>query len=143
VRLQPGTAAPPAVSGPAFAQETEVLVKLRTPVGTDTSRPGDRVAASVISPETYLGGVLEGALEEATTSPGGRIVFRFHRLSFQGQRLALQAVVTGFVNSKGHPSVDDAERDVRVEGGALVAGGHEIVLDEGAELRLLATPEER
>jgi hypothetical protein len=140
VRRQPGSAPAPAVSGPAFSQETEVLVKLRTPVGTRVSRPGDPLGASVISPETYLGGVLEGTVEESTTSPGGRIVLRFHTLSFEEKRLALQAAVTGFVNSKGHPGVDDAERPIWVEGGALVADGPDIVLDEGAELRLLANP---
>ncbi len=141
VRRQPGSAPAPSTTGPAFSAETKVLVKLRTPVGTTASRPGDRVAASVISPETYLGGLLEGTVEESASSAGGRIVLRFQTLLFEQERLALRAVVTGFVNSRGHEGVDDAERPVRVDRGALVSDGRGITLDEGAELRLLAGPQ--
>jgi hypothetical protein len=141
VRQQLGTAPAPAASGPAFSEETEVLVKLRTPVGTVRSRPGDGVGASVISPETYLGGSLEGTVEEASSAPGGRITLVFETLRFRKERLGLRATVTRFVNSKGHPGIDDAGRPVRVESGAFLSDGPEITLDEGAELRLLASPE--
>ncbi len=142
VRRQPGSAPGPAASDPAFSQDTKMLVKLRTPIETGANRPGDRIGASVISPETYLGGHLEGTVEESATSPAGRIVLRFHTLTFDQKRLALRATVTDFVNSKGHQQVDDAGRPTRVEGRALVAEGKELSLDEGAELRLLATSQE-
>jgi hypothetical protein len=140
VRRQPGSASDPATSGPAFTRDTKMLVKLRTTVSTARSRPGDPVAASVISPESYLGGSLEGAVEQSSRAAGSRITLRFHTLRYQDERLALQATLTRFVNSKGHMGVDDAGHAVQVQGGALVSDGPEILLDEGAELNLLATP---
>jgi hypothetical protein len=140
VRQQPGSAPAARTSGSAFTRETRVLVKLRTPVSTARSRHGDRVEASIISPESYLGGALEGTVEEATTTPGGRITLRFHTLRFGHEQLTLGAGVVGFVNSKGRPGVDDAGRPTRVERGEVVSDGPDILLDEGAELRLLASP---
>jgi hypothetical protein len=140
VRRQPGSAPDPATSGPAFARETKVLVKLRTPVSAARSRPGDPVEASVIAPESYLGGSLEGTVEQSSRAAGGRITLRFHMLRYEQERLALEAALTGFVNSKGHRGVDDAGHPARVEDGALVSDGPEVTLDEGAELTLLASP---
>lgn len=70
-------------------------------------------------------------MEELATAAGRRITVRFHTLRFEQERLALQAAVTRFVNSKGHAEVDDAGRPVRVERGALVSDGPEITLDGG------------
>lgn len=56
-------------------RERNLQVKLRTPIGNRTSKPGDRVEASVVSPETYLGGTLEGVVESAGES-GVRIVLQ-------------------------------------------------------------------
>jgi hypothetical protein len=82
---------------------------------------------------------LEGTVDESSGA-GGRITLRFHTLHHEQERLALQATLTGFVNSKGHKGVDDTGRPARVEHGALVSDDPEILLDEGAELTLLAPP---
>jgi len=124
--------------GPAFTEETSVLVKLRTPIGAG-SRRGDRVLASIISPETYLGGVLEGEVASAGSDRGGLVV-RFDSLRHSGERFTVQATVTRFVNSKGHPLADEDERPAAVENGAFVSSRSEWRLDEGAELALVATP---
>jgi hypothetical protein len=140
VRRRPGSAPEPTSPVPAFTRETEMLVKLRTPVGTARSRVGDRVTASVISPESDLGGSVEGTVEESSRDAGGRITLRFHTLRREGQTLRLRAGLVGFVNSKGHRGVDDEGRAIRIESGELVSQDSAIILDEGAELTLLATP---
>jgi hypothetical protein len=89
--------------------------------------------ASIISPETYLGGYLSGHVESAG---GGRIVLRFTSLSFKGRTYPLEASVTGFVNSNGHAGRDDAGRPCTVENGAMAASP-DLWLDEGVELKLL------
>jgi hypothetical protein len=130
----------PPSAGPAFTDETTVLVKLRTPVGTSRSRAGDRVEASIISPETYLGGFLEGSVGQSAADGRGRLALRFESLRFRDARFTLRGVVTRFVNSKGHERVDDDERPATVEDGTIVSDGPDLRLDEGAELTLLATP---
>jgi hypothetical protein len=105
------------------------LVKLRSPVGAEVSQAGDRIEASVISPETYLGGFLEGNVEEASDT-GVRLVFT--KLHYAGKTVPIHAEPESFVNSKGHPGKDDEERPAGVEAGRIVAGR----LDEGAEIRL-------
>jgi hypothetical protein len=117
-----------------------VLVKLGTPVGTARNRAGDRVTASVISPERYLGGALEGSVEDVSRAAGGRITLRFDILRYEEERLGVQAELVRFVNSKGHRGVDDAGRAVRVEAGSFLSDDSGISLDEGAELTLLASP---
>ena len=112
-----------------------LLVKLRNPVGVAVSRAGDALEASMISPETYLGGSLEGTVDEVAN---GGVRLRFHTLRFGGERLSLRATPVSFVNSKGHPDKDDQGADARVEDGRIEAG----VLHEGAELRLRAEPQD-
>jgi hypothetical protein len=128
-----------AEAGPAFAEETTLLVKLRSAVGS-ASRVGDRVTASVISPETCLGGILEGTVAESPSEGRRRLTLRFSDLRFRDRRFAVRAAVTGFVSSKNHALVDDEERPAAVEDGAIVSEGPELRLDEGAELTLVATP---
>jgi hypothetical protein len=137
-RVSPPVA--PLSAGPAFTDETTMLVKLRTPVGASRSRPGDRVEASIISPETYLGGFLEGSVGESSADGRSRVALHFSSLRYRGARFTVCAVVTRFVNSKGHELVDDDERPATVENGTIVSEGPDLRLDEGAELTLLATP---
>jgi len=118
---------------PAFPQERNVLVKLRHDIGTQMNRMGDRVDASIISPESFLGGFLEGRVESVSSN---RLLLRFHTLRYKDQALSVNAVVTGFVNSKGHNNVDDVNRPLQVVEGGTFAG--EFRLDEGAEVKLRA-----
>jgi hypothetical protein len=96
------------------------------------------VEASVISPETFLGGILEGSVGESSGDGRGRLTLRFSGLRFRGARLAVRAAVTRFVNSKGHALVDDDGRPATVEDGAIVSHSPDLRLDEGAELALAA-----
>ncbi len=140
VRRQSKAEPLPVSSGQAFSTERNVLVKLRAPIGTLRSRLGDRVEASIISPETYLGGSLEGTVIESSPEAPGKLILSFHLLRFKEKRLSLRAVVTDFVNSKGHKRTDEAERPARVENGAIISDFRELLLDEGAELTLRAGP---
>jgi hypothetical protein len=126
-----------AQSAPALDRERNFLVKLRTPVGNKLSKPGDRVTASVISPETFLGASLEGTVEQVTAN-GVRVGFR--SLVHKGVTIEVSSTTRDFVNSKGHKSVDDEERAAVVEDGALVAKGGSLWLDEGAEIQLRVAP---
>jgi hypothetical protein len=119
-------------------RETNFLVKLRTPVGTNISKKAQAVSASVISPETYLGASMEGIVE-AVDSSSIRLTFR--ALKHKGKTLAITSVTTDFVNSKGHKLVDDQERPTRVEGGSFVAAGSPIQIDEGSEMKLRVRPQ--
>jgi hypothetical protein len=102
------------------------------------NRPGDRVQASVISPETYLGGTLEGTIEASSSQPTGRLILVFDTLRFKGNQFTVRTFVLDFVNSLGHKRTDDAGQPAHVEGGAIVARGPNLRLDEGAELTLRA-----
>jgi hypothetical protein len=117
----------------ALDRERNFLVKLKSPVGSQVSRQGDTVTASVISPETYLGASLEGTVERVSSNS---VTIEFRSLVYKGGSISVLSTTTGFVNSKGHKSVDDQERPARVEAGAFVTDGSEFWLDEGAEIQL-------
>ena len=117
------------VRRPQTGVDRNFHIKLKTGVGS-RSKAGDAVAASVIAPEEFLGGTVEGTVVAASD---GRLEFRFEKLTFKGKASAVTSVTTSFVNSKGH-KVDEDGRPVRVENGALIAP--ELRLDEGAEVRL-------
>jgi hypothetical protein len=121
----------------SLERERNFLVKLRTPIGSKISRAGDRVTASVISPESFLGASLEGIVEHVTAN-GVTIVFR--SLVYKDRSASVGSVTTGFVNSKGHKLVDDEERPARVDGGAFVSTTGDFWLDEGAEVQLRVSP---
>jgi hypothetical protein len=112
------------------------LVKLRVPLASRSSRPGDAISASVISPEKFLGGKLEGIVDEASLAS---LRFSFRTLEFNGKRRTITSETGQFVNSKGHPMVDEHERRITVDKGRLVSTSH-IELDEGAEIELEVRP---
>ena len=121
----------------------EFLVKLNIDISSRTNRAGDPVTAVVISPERFLGARFEGGIAVASADAPGRLSFEFHTLRRQGDAYPVTSTITSFVNSKGHPGVDDRERPVAVEGGVLTAPLAEIVIDEGAEFRLRIEPVSR
>jgi hypothetical protein len=138
VRRQSGNERKSSASGQAIPPESNLLVKLRVPVGIPSSHTGDRIQASVISPESYLGGSLEGAVQECSVKPQPRITLAFDTLRFKDKQFSVRAMVTHFVNSKGHKLVDEEERPAHVENGVIVSEGGEFLLNEGAELTLRA-----
>ena len=116
------------------------LVKLSTPVRAEKSRPGDLIRAAIISPESYLNGYLEGTVERASAKPRATMLLRFDKLVFKGTSTPVKTEVVEWVNSKGHKSVDDAERATTIEKGELRTAGRQLWLDEGAEIRLRVDP---
>ncbi len=118
------------------AKEATFLVKLRTPIGSAISRPGDLISASVIGPETFLGGLLKGTVDRVSGRGDGTVAISFESLEYKGRTQTLSSVTTDFVNSKGHKNTDDEERPTRIENGAFVTTGAPFWLDEGAELKL-------
>lgn len=117
-------------------QPTRFLVKLGENVGSVISRVGDRVTAAVISPERFLGGRLEGAVDQASADSEGTLRFRFHTLDHNCNAYRVASTITGFVNSKGHRLVDEQERPVRVADGVLTSSEPKFTVDEGAEFQL-------
>lgn len=133
-----------AAVGAAFAQDPGAartyLVKLSVPVSTKDSKAGDRIRAAIISPESLLNGYLSGSVAESTAN---RLLLRFDAVLYKGHSTPIAGDVTDFVNSKGLKAVDDDERPVRLEGGALLASSGGLWLDEGSELKVAATPRTR
>jgi hypothetical protein len=119
---------------PAAMKDRKFHVKLRTPIGGAISREGEAVSASVISPESYLGATMTGVVERVS---GNSVTIVFRSLSYKGTTVGIASASTDFVNSKGHKQVDDAERPLRLTGGAFSGDGAQWVLEEGAEVRLL------
>jgi hypothetical protein len=116
------------------------LVKLSVPVSTERSKPGDRVRAAIISPESLLNGYLEGTVHQVSSDSAGRLVLRFTNVLYKGKSTPIEAEVIDFVNSKGHKSVDDNERPITLRDGGFSSAAGDLWLDEGAELRVRAAP---
>jgi hypothetical protein len=116
------------------------LVKLSVPVSTNGSKPGDRIRAAIVSPESLLNGYLKGIVKEITPRPNAKLVLQFDSVLYKGKSTPIESEVIDFVNSKGHKSVDDDERPLKLERGVFSSSGTDLWLDEGAELRVSATP---
>lgn len=125
---------------PLIDKERKFLVKLNNPIGSWLSKPGDAVTASIISPESYLGGTLEGTVERVSGTTDGTVAVAFKTLRYKDLSAPISSTTTGFVNSKGHPDADDEERPAKVEQGAFVAPKAVFLLNEGAEVNLLVGP---
>ena len=95
------------------------LAKLSVPVSTKANKPGDRIRAAIVSPESLLNGYLEGTVQQALSKPAGKLVLRFIGVLYKGKSTPINGEVVDFVNSKGHKSVDDDERPITLAGGAL------------------------
>jgi hypothetical protein len=130
-----------AVAIGCFAQSLDkpanFLVKLSDPIGSKISKPGSRVGAVVISPEIFLGGRFEGAV---TKAGAGRVEVVFQVLKYKGKSWNVITKTKAFVNSIGHADVDEAERVLKLENGVLVSANADMMLDEGAELKLEVSP---
>ncbi|MBI4908111.1 MAG: hypothetical protein HY820_31085 [Acidobacteria bacterium] len=116
---------------------TKFHVKLSDPIGGKAGKPGARVGAVVISPEVFLGGRLEGVIRQAG---GGKLEVVFTVLKYKGKSWNVTSRTTDFVNSIGHPAVDEEERPLKLVNGVLVSDQPLAMLEEGAELRLEVTP---
>ena len=110
-----GCASPEASPGSGTAlsnsQDTDLCVKLLTPISTETSRKGDKITAQVIGPQGFNGDILEGTVRNSTS--GGKVHgksvlnFTFETLHHQKQAIPVQATVKQLFNSQGKQDVDE------------------------------------
>lgn len=126
-------------ASPPLEKERKFLVKLNMPIGSFISKAGDAITASIISPESFLGGSLQGTVERISNTDGGSVTISFRSLVHKELTIPITTVTTGFVNSKGHKAVDDEERPTNVEKGAFVTPKSTFLLNEGAEINLLVS----
>ena len=107
--------------GAMLAQEMEMKVELMGPLGTKTSRKGDRVFARVVKPDALKGDTVEGTVKEVRS--GGKLHgnsvlnFSFETLMHGGQPTAISTEIRAFHNSKGQAEVDEEGRIIRRGGG--------------------------
>ncbi|MEX2300047.1 MAG: DUF5060 domain-containing protein, partial [Bryobacterales bacterium] len=126
-------------SSKALEETTKFLVKLGVGLGPTASSVGDRVAAVVISPERFLGARFEGTVDQVSAD-AGTLRFSFNTLRHKSDNYRVTSTVLSFVNSKGHPSVDEQERPLRVEAGEMSSETVDWQVDEGAEFQLQVDP---
>jgi hypothetical protein len=107
--------------GAVLAQEMELKVELMGPLGTKTSRKGDRVFARVVQPDVLKGDTVEGTVKEVRS--GGKLHgnsvlnFSFETLLHGGQPMPIGTEIRAFRNSKGQAEVDEEGRVIRRGGG--------------------------
>jgi outer membrane protein OmpA-like peptidoglycan-associated protein len=107
--------------GAVLAQEIEMKVELMGPLGTKTSRKGDRVFARVLQPAGLKGDTVEGTVKEVRS--GGKLHgnsvlnFSFETLQHGGQPVEISTEIRAFRNSKGQAEVDEEGRVIRRGGG--------------------------
>jgi hypothetical protein len=70
----------------------------------------------------------------------GALRFTFNTLRHKGDNYRVASSLLSFVNSKGHPSVDEQERPLPVEGGVLSSASPDWQVNEGAEFQLQVDP---
>jgi hypothetical protein len=139
VLISRNAAAADEASARTLGETTKFLVKLGVDLAAKASSVGVPVTAVVISPERFLGARFEGTVDQVSAD-AGTLRFTFTTLRHRGDNYRVTSSILGFVNSKGHPSVDDQERPLRVEGGVLSSGSADWQVNEGAEFQLQVDP---
>jgi hypothetical protein len=120
-------------------ETTKFLVKLGVNLGAKANNVGDPVTAVVISPERFLGARFEGTVDQVSVDAGA-LRFTFNTLRHKGDNYRVASSLLSFVNSKGHPSVDEQERPLRVDDGVLSSASPDWQVNEGAEFQLQVDP---
>jgi hypothetical protein len=101
-----------------FAQtpDTELSVRLTTPLNTKFNRVSDIVAAKVLAPAMYAGSYLEGEIREIQDGKkGADITVAFQTLHTGGKDIPVSAVVTRIANSKQQANADDNGSEIHAE----------------------------
>ena len=107
------TASAPAQVQPLGLKHATFVVKLTSPISTNTSSPGDTFAALVESPSEYQGAVFVGRITKLKKPKKGvgkgkaEIAFQFDALTAQGNTHPVIADLKDVTNSKGIKSVDE------------------------------------
>lgn len=111
----------------ASAQEVEMQVELTCQVSTTSSRRGDPVSATVMSPAALSGDVLEGKVTQAKSGAkmGGQSVLtmNFETLHHGSTVVPINTQLKSATNSKGRANVDDEGRVVKRGTGNVVKTG--------------------
>jgi hypothetical protein len=131
-------------------QETEMRVKLLSPISTETSKKGDKITAEVLSPDQYRNYFMEGQIRE---SKGGKSksTLSFYFDTFENpERSAkthVKSSIKSLVNSQGKENVDEEGNVIKktnnlgkaaaITGagaliGALAGGGRGAAIGAGA-----------
>jgi hypothetical protein len=100
---------------PLGLRNTEMSVKLLSPISTKTSQPRDKFSAQVMVPDLYSGAVLEGhiaSIKTAKKRDKAEISFQFETLTFRGVTYPIQADLKEVANSQGVKNVDEEGRAI-------------------------------
>ncbi|HLK63019.1 MAG TPA: hypothetical protein VKU19_06245 [Bryobacteraceae bacterium] len=103
----------PAQVQPLGLKHVTFVVKLMSPISTNTSNPGDTFAALVESPSEYHGAVFVGKITKLKKPKKGvgkgkaEIAFQFDALTANGNTHPVIADLKDVTNSKGVKSVDE------------------------------------
>jgi hypothetical protein len=115
---------------PKVEKDTEFRVKLLAPLSTQTNVKGDKITAQVISPPQFAGWMMEGEVRESKSGKkikGTSVLnFTFHTLAREEQRIAVDARIKSFYNSKGQADADEEGRVIEKKsnaGKAAIATG--------------------
>ncbi len=124
-----------AAGTPELAKDTEFRVKLLAPLSTQTNVKGDKITAQVVSPPEFAGWMMEGEVREARSGKKIRgtsvLNFTFHTLLREEEKIAVDARIKSFYNSKGQADVDEEGRVIEKKsnvGKAAAATGAGAVL---------------
>jgi hypothetical protein len=100
---------------PLGLSNIEMSAKLLSPISTMTSQPKDIFSAQVVSPEPYIGAVLEGhisSIKAAKNRNKAEISFQFETFTFRGVTYPIQADLKEVANSQGVKNVDEEGRAI-------------------------------
>jgi hypothetical protein len=105
---------PLAAVAETIPKNTEFRVKLLSPLSTETNKKCDQITAQVISPEQFVGGIMEGEVKESKSGKKitGKSVlnFTFHTYTRGEEKIPVRSEVTSMVNSQGKANVDEEGR---------------------------------
>lgn len=134
---RPNDATRPRAAGPVrIPNDTELRIRLSTPVSTKTGRAGDTFRATVVSPSTYESAIVEGHI--ATLNKSGRVsgktevALAFDTLTLpDGRQTRIDADLVKVYESENVKKVDEEgrietgsrTRDSEVRGGVGAAAG--------------------
>jgi len=99
-------------------KDVSVHIKLLSPLGTTTARPGDAFTTAVQSPPQFTGGMIEGSVKKLVRAERGfgrgkpSIELEFTTLTFNNRTCHISGELMEVTNSKGVAKVDDEGRAV-------------------------------
>ena len=95
---------------PLGLKNTEMVVRLMSPISTKTSRAGEKFTAQVITPQLFAGAFVEGQIASIKTAKNrekAEVSFQFETLTIQNVAHPIEADLKQVANSQGVKDVDD------------------------------------